>query len=415
MQNYPENDQYDLIIVGAGMIGSALAICLRESGLNIAMIESHQFTISNESSFDDRNLVLSLSSQRILASQQLWNNLVAEASQIKKIHVSEQHRFASVVLSADQLGLDTLAFSLKARSLGQMFHQQLSNISKLEMFCPASVIAINQDSNSVFVDVKTDDKIRRLKSRLLILADGTLSAGRKMLGFETTEKDYQQQAIVCNVETEISQQSIAYERFSKHGPIALLPTVTEKQSGLVFTVENDQLGFYLNANDDEFLESITDRFGRRLGKFIRVGSRKNYPLRLISTKQQFIGRTLLMGNSAHTIHPNAAQGFNLGLRDVACLVELINPLSTTRQDIGAKAVLEKYSQSRKSDHERVIKFTDGLANVFYNDDVIKSRLRSLAMLVTEQTPMIKRSLMVRALGLYGTQAKMVKMKDRQWL
>lgn len=405
--NMRSDDQYDLIIIGAGMVGSALAIALRGAGIKTAIIESYSFKASNTSSFDDRNLVLSLSSQRILQQMQLWNGVSANSTPVKTIHISEQGRFASVLLEARQMGLDALAYSLKARELGQNFHAEFSNIANLRLLCPATVVDIQQDTGFASVHIEQNNERRILTGRLLVVADGSDSTGRQLLGIEAHSKAYNQHAIVCNVETELGHHNTAYERFNQYGPVALLPTATDHQCGLVYVVPDTMLQQYLEMSDDDFLHAATRRFSRRLGRFLKLSTRRDYPLRLITVSDHIKGRALLLGNSAHTVHPNAAQGFNLGLRDVACLAECLINARQQQQDIGARSLLQGYIDMRKTDHNQVIQFTDGLARLFYNDNVITSKLRNYLMLMTEHLPILKQSLMIRAMGLYGQQASIV--------
>ncbi len=403
------SEDFDLIIVGAGMIGSALAVFLRNTNLKIALIESHEFNISSESSFDDRNLVLSQASKNIFQKQNLWENFHTDITPIRKIYISEENRFGNVFLDSKSLRLDALAYSLKAKDLGSLLHKELANHhSRLNLICPATVCTVSQNAEQVEVELESSGKRHLIKSRLLILADGSNSQFREQIGFTITEKNYHQHAIVSNVQTELAHDFTAYERFSSSGPFALLPRPTVNEFGMVFCVNSDEVEYYLNLPDEVFLKSASKRFGRRLGKFLRLGTRKAYPLKLLVSEQQYIQHVLLLGNSSHTIHPNAAQGFNLGLRDVAVLAEqLINAIEN-KQAINDIKLLDQYVNLRKKDQDSVIRFTDGLASLFYNENILKQSFRSLGMAAVEHVPVLKHSLMLRAMGLYGEQATMVK-------
>lgn len=405
-----QTNEYDLIIVGAGMVGASLALGLFRHGakdLKVALIEAREPNISSESSFDDRNLALSLSTHRILSAFGLWSDLQAMVTPIERIHVSEQHRFAAVRMNADMLGLPALGYALKARDLGHVLIQHLGKISVLDFICPAKVIEVEHGSSSISVLVERDGKDERLKANLLVLADGSLSKTRDMLGFQMRQKDYSQGAIVSNVSTQRPHHFTAYERFNQEGPLALLPS-GEERCGLVFTVGNKNLDRYMNMDDGEFIQAVEDRFGRRLGRFIRLGKRTSYPLRMLVSETPYKGRVLLLGNSAHSIHPNMAQGFNLGLRDVAGLIEVINEMSQQKKDIGSEECLQSYQSLRQDDQDRVIKLTDGLASTFYNDDLVKSALRNIGLLVTDLLPGIKKHVMYTAMGIKGRQPQLVR-------
>lgn len=402
-------EEFDLVIVGAGMVGSALAVFLRHSNLKVALIESYQFNKNNtETSFDDRNLVLSLASKNILQNQNLWQKIQTDITPIKKIHITEENRFGNVILDAKQLNLDALAFSLKAKDLGTLLHNELENSSNLKLICPAIVSTINQKNELVEIEFEAMGEKQKIKSHLLVLADGSNSNFREQIGFKTTQKNYHQHAIVSNVQAEINHNFTAYERFSSSGPFALLPRPAANEFGMVFCVNSDEAEYYLNLAEKAFLKTANKRFGRRLGKFTRLGTRKAYPLKLVVAEQQYIKHIILLGNSSHTIHPNAAQGFNLGLRDVAVLAEQLTKAINRKQNINDSTLLDEYVRLRKQDQDNVIRFTDGIASLFYNDDVIKKSIRSLTMASIQHIPVLKHSLMIRATGLYGEQATMVK-------
>lgn len=401
---------YDLIIVGAGMVGSSLALGLSHtlgSKLKVAVIEAVQYQGQAESNFDDRSLALSLSTQRILSAFDLWQEFTNKLTPIEKIHVSEQHRFASVRMNASTLGLPALAYVLPARELGCVLLDKIKQMPNLDFICPANVREVQQSNDSVQLTLDEKGEEKLLRSRLVVLADGSLSKVRSLLGFKLKEKDYGQHAIVANVSMELEHQFTAYERFNIEGPFALLPSGSDR-CGMVFSIRNNDLQHYMALDDEGFMQAAEQRFGRRLGRFTRIGKRKSYPLRLIEAKEAYKGRVLLLGNSAHTIHPNMAQGFNLGLRDVAGLVEVLSQVVEKKQDIGSKASLETYLALRQEDQNKVIQMTDGLTRIFYNDDVIKSALRNMGLLVTDLIPAIKKPLMQQAMGIRGKQPQCVR-------
>ena len=237
-------------------------------------------------------------------------------------------------------------------------------------------------------------------------ADGVDSRTRAMLGIKATVEDYEQVAIVSNVIPEKHHADTAYERFTESGPLALLPH-TEQRCVLVFTVAAEDADNYLQMDEQCFLNSLMERFGRRLGKFSKLGQRKSYPLKMLQVEEQVKHRAVVLGNAAHAVHPNGAQGFNLGLRDAAALAEILIAAEKNNQDIGALTILESYLESRVEDQQRVLKFTDRLARNFYNKQPLKIIARNFVMLATDLTPPLKHHFTRNAMGFWGRQPSLV--------
>ena len=398
--------KYDLIIAGGGMVGVSLACALMRENLRIALIESVPDRADTQPSYDDRGLALSVSSQRILQHLELWPKVAANATAIRHIHVSDRDHFGCVRLNASDLQLDALGHVVIARELGQAFMQKLSQAASVDIIRPAKVDDISVAHNEVTVTISGQAHTGKLSSRLLVVADGANSNLRQQLGITTYVKDYQQTAIVTNVTLGRSHANTAYERFTDTGPIAMLP-LSGQRGVLVYTVTTADAGTCRQMQQSAFLELLMQRFGRRLGRFSNPGALKTYPLHLIISEQQVLSRIVLLGNSAHTIHPNGPQGFNLCLRDVAALAEQLSLVSRDAGDIGAPEVLAGYLASRQEDQRRVTRFSDRLTQLFYNQQLSKVLLRNTAMLIADVIPYIKRELIRQALGISGRQPAMV--------
>jgi 2-octaprenyl-6-methoxyphenol hydroxylase len=276
----------------------------------------------------------------------------------------------------------------------------------IDLLCPASVagVKISDSFTSVTVNINGTDKI--ISSRLLVAADGTESRTRAMLGIETSVKDYGQVAIVSNVIPERSHNDTAYERFTDSGPVALLP-YTQQRCVLVFTVAAGDENKYLQLDEQRFLNILLERFGRRLGKFSKLGQRKSYPLKMLQVEEQVKHRAVVLGNAAHSVHPNGAQGFNLGLRDAAALAEKLIKAQEKHLDVGEFTLLSSYLESRRDDQQRVLRFTDRLADCFYNKQAVKIIARNLVMLATDLTPPLKYRFTKSAMGFWGNQPSLV--------
>ncbi|MFK8069101.1 MAG: 2-octaprenyl-6-methoxyphenyl hydroxylase [Gammaproteobacteria bacterium] len=403
---------FDCLIVGGGMVGASLACALRDQVLDnkpikIAVVEAFSPNKNNPPNYDDRGLGIAPASQRILQGLGLWEKLEAEATPIKKIHISDRGHFAATRLSAEKMGVDQLGHIVIGRALGEVLHDTLNHSENIEYICPATVANIEHQSDHISVEIQNQKGTNKVTARLLIAADGGNSQVRKMLDVETEAKQYDQTAIVTNVTPEISHNNTAFERFTSTGPLALLPS-SDQRCVVVWTTKTEQADSIMQLEESEFLEQLEKRFGHRLGKFLKMGQRRSYPINLIKAKQLIGPRFAILGNAAHTIHPNAAQGLNLGLRDIAQMAELIVEAARSNKDIGHPELLNAYAESRQKDHQQVIHFSDGLTKIFYNDNPVLITLRNLAMLGVEHFPPAKRALTRRAMGLSGEPPRLVR-------
>jgi 2-octaprenyl-6-methoxyphenol hydroxylase len=396
---------YDIVIAGGGLVGASLACALRNENVHIAVIEPVTPKMAEQPSYDDRGLALSHSTIQILDGLDIWQSVKKSANPIRRVHVSNQKHFGFVRLHADKVA--ALGYVVIARDLGQVLLKKIEETKNIDLVCPASVKDINVFSDHVNVTISKKNNTDTIKSKLVIVADGAQSKLRDLLGIETEKKDYQQTAIVSNITPNQPHQDTAYERFMESGPLALLP-LTKQRCVVVFTVNSNNAEQYMKMGDDKFLQALQSRFGRRLGEFRRIGARKSYPIKQVNINEPVMDRVVVLGNAAHTLHPNGAQGFNLGLRDVAGLAEILVPAIRTENDPGDRILLENYLALRAQDQKRVMRFTDGLASLFYSELPHKVIARNLGMLSTNMIPPLKKYFMRRAMGLYGKQPALVR-------
>ena len=397
---------YDIIIVGGGAVGASLACALKQSKLKIVVIEAVSPKADIQPSYDDRGLSISLSSKNILANLGLWQNISSHSNPVKHIHVSDQHHFGFVRMDAESMDVSALGHIVLARELGKALIKTIEAADNINLLCPASVTAVEISDSSATVTVSIDGIEKVISSKLLVAADGAESRTRDMLGIKASVKDYQQVAIVSNIIPGEPHLDTAYERFTETGPLALLP-LSGQHCVLVFTVAAYEAEKYLQMDEHRFLEALLERFGRRLGKFSNLGQRKSYPIKMLQAEEQVKHRAVILGNAAHTVHPNGAQGFNLGLRDAVALAEVLIEAEKNNRDIGELSLLESYLQSRVEDQQRVLNFTDRLAKNFYNKQPLKIIARNLVMLATDLTPSLKRRFTLSAMGFWGHQPSLV--------
>ncbi len=398
---------YDCVIVGGGMVGAVLACALADQPLRIAVVEAVAWRSTQQPSYDDRGLALSPVSQRILQTLGVWDALAPHATPIEHVHVSDQGHFGMTRLDAAALGVPFLGQVVVARALGQCLMDRMTRETRLDLLCPASVRGLSVQPDTVAIDLHEEAGTRRIHARLLVGADGGGSRVRELLGIAATTHDYRQTAIVANLGLADPHHNTAYERFTRNGPIALLP-LSGQRCVSVWAMQCGEAAGYTTLDADVYLQRLRESLGRRLAPFTELGSRRGYPLQLTQA-QRFAGpRWVLVGNAAHSIHPNAAQGLNLGLRDVAGLAEQLSNACRRGEDPGGEPVLRHYTESRRADQRRVVGFTDTLACAFCSEFFPTVAARGLALLAVDLLPPLKTLLMRHGMGLYAAQARLAR-------
>jgi 2-octaprenyl-6-methoxyphenol hydroxylase len=392
------SDSFDVAIVGGGMVGASLAAALTPLGLRVALVELVPLQSGSQPSFDERTTALSNGSRRILASMGVWDAVAPEAAPIRRIHVSDQGRFGFARIDAAEEGVAALGFVLANRVLGAALWDRLARDPAITIFCPARVNGITASADSVSLLVGADEQPpRTLRARLLVAADGANSGIRKALGIEATHWDYEQTAIITNVATRKFHDHVAYERFTNTGPLAVLP-LADGRCTVVWTLAPEVAEATMQLDDATFLARLQERFGFRLGRFTRVGRRHAYPLALTRAEERVGQRVVIIGNAAQGLHPIAGQGFNLGLRDVATLAEVIADSPVT---LGDEAMLARYDAWRRTDRRGVIAFTDGLVRLFGNPLGSVKVARDLGLLLFDVLPPAKSALSALSMGITG--------------
>ena len=396
------NEQhYDIVIAGGGMIGTALALAVAPLGLRIAVVEAVARREAAQPSFDDRSTALSRSTQRMFEAMGLWPDIRAAATPIRGIHVSDQGRFGFSHIYAEQQGVDALGYVVINRVLGDVLQRALEALDDVDVLCPATIIDIELAPDAAAVTVDADGAAHGLACSLLVAADGANSRVREMMGITAQQSPYGQRAVIGNLLPEKDIANMAYERFTPHGPLAVLP-VADGRAAFVWTVSEDDAERVLALGDAEFLAELQQQFGYRLGAFSRVGERSGYPLVLSKALRLTATRSVLVGNSAHGLHPVSAQGFNLGMRDVAAIVDCIADAQASASfDPGGAQVLERYAEWRRSDQQKLVRFTDGLVKLFGSDRRPLRALRDLGMLGFDLVPGVRSVFAKHTMGLAG--------------
>ncbi|HID00143.1 MAG TPA: ubiquinone biosynthesis protein [Piscirickettsiaceae bacterium] len=388
----------DLMICGGGPVGLTLALGAARLGLQVALIERSAplEPAAEQGSFDGRMLALNLGSQQLLSALGIWSVLAPKTTAIEHVHVSQQGHLGVVTLHADQLGVPALGYSVLGRDLGQVLQQLVQAESRIQVFQPARLSAFEQDDQGVAALIHTETGEQRLRGRLLVGADGTQSTVRSLLGWPLQEKDYHSYAILAQVETWYPHKGWSFERFTAEGPVALLPFGTHQHKA-VYVCPATQLDRLMALDDASWLAAFTRKMGPRFGGFRATSPRLAYPLKEAYVPRVATGRVALLGNASHTQHPVAAQGLNLGLRDVADYLAGLE----TAQALDQPDWLEAFEAKRQADHQAVMGMTDSLVSLFQLPQPLAGHLRGLGLMALEVMPRLKRRLAHFSMGLQG--------------
>ena len=394
--------RYDVAIVGGGLVGASLACALAPLGLKIALLESVEVSAAVQPSYDDRTLALSASSCKILEGMGIWSSLAGNATPIREIQVREYQRPGRVIMEPGELDLDRFGHVVEARVFGAAVMQEIPRWENLDFLCPAAVTEVTVTDDYACIDYNADGSSHRVEAELLVGADGANSFVRQSLGIDTEKYDYRQTAVICNITPEQDHRGRAFECFTPTGPFAVMPHVNGR-CGLIWCVPPERVAQMMDMQEEDFLREAHQRFGNHLGKFLKMGKRTCYPLRLVRALEDIRPRAVILGNAAHAIHPVGAQGFNLGLRDAAVLAELLSDESRkeTKADFGDSSLLKRYSSWRKIDHAGTIAYSDGLARIYSNPSRLAATARTAGLLAHAFIPSLRRQLAVKAMGYRG--------------
>jgi 2-octaprenyl-6-methoxyphenol hydroxylase len=390
---------FDIAIVGGGLVGASLALALRGTGRSVLVVEAFAPDAAAQPSFDERTTALGNGSRRIFEALQVWPALAAEAASIRRIHVSDAGRYGFARLEASEFGLEALGHVVPNRVIGRVLWERLRASPQVTLEMPAKVTQVALDADMARLDVESAGGARRVTARLVVAADGAQSLVRQAAGIAAESTDYDQTAIVASLRLDRGNDGTAYERFTTAGPMALLPLATGggRWRTLVWAAQPAAAENLLALEPARFLRQWQDAFGWRAGRAVELGRRVAYPLSLLRSDQPTATRAVLLGNASQALHPVAGQGFNLGLRDAAELAENIAALAPG-DDPGAPDVLARHAQRRDGDRRGIIRFTDGLVRLFSDTRPGVAPLRDLGLLLFDVLPPAKRALSRVSIG-----------------
>ena len=391
----------DIVIVGGGLVGLTAALTLSNLGASVIVLETKTELAEHPQGLDARSIALSISSVQMLKSLGLWSGFQSQMSAIEQIHVSSQGHWGISRMLAKQLRLPAIGYVVENTILLEQLFKAANKNENIHLLMGAQFESLKQEEDSVLLNYQqhsnSNSKILKIRAKLVIAADGAISKLRGFLKIDHQQFDYQQSVVIANIEVEKANQKIAYERFSSHGPLAMLP-LTGNRYAMVWTDSEAHVDQLVKLDDTEFLSQLQQLFGFRLGYFIAVGRRNSFPLQRIRASQLVSDHCVLLGNAANTLHPVAGQGLNLAFRDIAQLFDTFNQSGTKLNFATIKNQLLEYQQSRLKDHDQVIRFGDGLVELFSNNLPALNCARATALGILDILPVLKTEVTMLGMG-----------------
>lgn len=401
-----EGTRYDLIVTGGGMTGLALACAVAGCGVPVLVIEQQALATTTAPPFDGRVTAIAQGSRRLLEAIGVWQHLAAHAQPIRDIEVGEQHSPLTVHYDHREIGTEPLGHIVENRVIRAALLQRVEALvgGTLRVAAPDRASRIERRANGVEVALSSGPKAH---GALLAAAEGRASPTREIAGIDVLRWDYDQTGLVATIAHARPHHGLAVERFFPAGPLAMLP-MTGDRSSIVWAADNRLAEDLIALDDDAFVAELAERFGDRLGTLALAGPRWHYPLQMVQAERYTDRRLALVGDAARAIHPISGQGWNLALRDVAALAELIVDARRLGLDVGGAYVLPRYERWRRFDSLALIGITHGLNRLFANDLLPLRLARELGLGMVERIPPVKRFFMRHAMGLLGDLPRLMR-------
>ena len=388
----------DIAIIGGGLVGLCAALVLQHPARRVSIIEAGNLDQASGDGLNARSIALSASSVQIFRALGIWPQIEAQAAPIRRIHISARGRWGVTRLQARDYQLDALGYVIENQALSHSLLQAVAGSDRIELLQNAEFESIQQDA-SVTVGFQSNGQSQQVEAGIALIADGARSKARAALGIGHSLVDYGQSVVISNVEVSQPKSDTAYERFTPQGPLAMLP-LGGKRYACVWTLAPEQATLACSQDDAEFNSALQQCFGFRLGRIERVGKRFSIPIQRTRADALQSGRCLLIGNAANALHPVAGQSFNLSLRDIACLYELLSERSTADLEAdGFASLAGQYESQRSGEHRQVIRYGDGLVTLFSNELPVFDHVRAAGLSLLDLLPMLKTQAAFTGMGM----------------
>ncbi len=392
---------FDIAVIGAGIVGSCAALSLARAGYRVALVEAHEPKPWSEALPDLRVVALANDNRKLLENCGVWQKIVARRTQpYADMRVWDAAAGNELHLCASQQALESLGSIIENNNIADALWQAIKQENKISCFCPDKLETIEQE-NTVSIRLHSGALI---KADLVLGADGASSKVRELIGLQSDKKDYGQRGLVAYVKTQFDHQNTAWQRFLPTGPLAFLPC-SDARCSIVWTLPNAEAERLQQCDEESFCRELTRAFDARLGNVTEVSQRATFPLQRQLSKQMLVGHIALIGDAAHTVHPLAGQGVNLGLRDVAALLDLFGEAKSSTENFKQKNEnlisqyrLERWARQRISENAIAAYSFETINRVFSNDDVVPTFLRGHAFGIANAFSPIRNFLLKQASG-----------------
>ncbi|BAZ42108.1 2-octaprenyl-6-methoxyphenyl hydroxylase [Calothrix sp. NIES-4101] len=398
----PQDYDYDLVIVGGGIVGLTLASALKDSGLSLLLIEAR---VESAAVMKGQAYAVHMLSALIYQGIGVWDKILPNIETYRRVRLSDANYPNVVEFNTEDIGKDDLGYVAEHQALLHPLQEFVKNCQNVTILCPAEVVETQYLQDAAVTTIKVAGKTQTIRSKLLVAADGSRSRIRQAAGISTSGWKYWQSCIVAFVKPEKSHNETAYEKFQASGPFAILP-LPGNRCRIVWTAPHEEAKTLCELDDEQFLQELSQRYGSQMGKLELLGERFIFPVQLMQSDKYVLDRLALIGDAAHNCHPVGGQGLNLGIRDVAALAQVIQEAHQAGKDIGDIKVLQKYERWRKLENLTILGFTDLLDRVFSNTFLPIVIVRRLGLLTMKYIPLVKVLSLKLMIGLLGKTPKL---------
>ncbi len=380
---------YDVAIVGGGIVGTTLAASLKHSGLSVAIVEAQS---QSEAIAKGQAYAIHLSSRQVFESIGIWAQLEPQVEYFQRVHLSDADSPHVVEFESTDLQTEAIGYVAKHRVLLKVLQNDLATCPSVDWFCPAQVTATTYDAHGAKLQLTSisDNKPvpSSLRVRVVVAADGARSQVRQKAGIKTHGWPYWQSCVVATIAPEKHHNHIAYEKFWPSGPFAILPAAKD-ECRIVWTAPHKEAQALLTLDEDQFIQQLHHRYGNQMGALSLVGQRYLFPAKWMHANRYVQSRLALVGDAAHSCHPVGGQGLNLGIRDAAALAQVLTVAHQHGEDIGSLMVLQRYQSWRRRQNYFSLGFTDILNRTFSNQWFPVMQIRRLGLLIMQRIPPLK--------------------------
>lgn len=399
--------EFDLVIVGGGMVGSMLCAALANvqtqhaEPFNVCVLEDRlpePFTPGSDPQYDLRVSALSMASQHMLQRVGAWEGIVSRrCCKYKRLSVWDGERAGRTNFNASDIHADHLGHIVENRVLQLALQDVIATLSNVTVMSPARLSRYRQTQSGVRVMLEDG---RSITAKLIVGADGANSLVRRQTGISMDKKVYPQHALVATINTALPQQDITWQRFVPSGPQAFLP-LCGHQGSIVWYHTEDEIARLSTLDEAAFVELLQDTFPDELGEVLSVQARGSFPITKAHAKNYVADRVALVGDAAHTVHPLAGQGVNIGLLDAAALAQVLVEARKKGRDFGHEASLRRYQRWRYGENQLMITALDSIYEAFKPRAAIVQHIRSASLNLVDRVDPIKHRVMRHAMGVTG--------------